>query len=429
MTAWILLYILPEVPLVSSSGGSGAVRETCQSNIVETIPSTLDYSEHTIAGPRNSIHLSLLEMINQAQRTIKIVSRRISLTRLKTVKDPLIGSTDPGNEILEALEEASKRGVKLAMVVGIGQHESDDMKRLSAIGQVHYLVQHDGLGYKSEMHSKFVIVDDENFYLGSASLAWDSLSLDKSFGVTFLRCKSLARDLNKIFQTYVLISSALANGDEVELPERLNTKLNLQNPMNITTQGVNSHTYKMFLSSSFPTLTDNQGRTSDLDALINIIDNAKVFIYISAPEYTEEFVYSAPTDYWPVISDALKRASFERGVKVRLLVDQDRCYRGGRSVWIKSLGAMSNVGGGIIPRTFWVPGLDYKGYKTDNYVLTDRALYIGTGSWTADHLNRFTTTGLVIEPTTIRNKALLNQVEQRFSRDYYSRYTIKMDKL
>jgi phospholipase D3/4 len=62
-------------------------------------------------------------------------------------------------------------------------------------------------------------------------------------------------------------------------------------------------------------------RDSDLDIIVRLIDTAKEFVYIAVMDYFPSSLYASggKNKYWDRIDTALRRAAFDRGVKVRVL--------------------------------------------------------------------------------------------------------------
>ena len=164
------------------------------------------------------------------------------------------------------------------------------------------------------LHTKFIIVDDSRFYLGSANMDWRSLTQVKEVGILLnSTCPVLGNDLRKIFSVYWYLSDQ--NAIPARLPTEFDTKINLQNPLTIKLNNVNS---KVFLTSS-PYKMNTPGRTNDIDAILHIIKSAKRFIKFSVMDYSPTFLY-ANDKYWPVIDNALRYFFFFFTIIICLLL-------------------------------------------------------------------------------------------------------------
>lgn len=94
------------------------------------------------------------------------------------------------------------------------------------------------------MHSKFIVVDNKDFYLGSANFDWRSLNQKMELGIYAKNCDCLAQDLTNIFNTYW-------HGAKAETIERYNeiqrhqpeALFNMQKPLLINYAGEKAEIY------------------------------------------------------------------------------------------------------------------------------------------------------------------------------------------
>src|SRR5690348_3816679 len=77
----------------------------------------------------------------------------------------------------------------------------------------------------------------------------------------------------------------------------------------------------LFIASS-PQAFCSTGRTVDIDSLVSVIQSAQQSISIEVMDFSSSSLYASPNFYWPVISDALKTAAFNRGVQIRMLISK-----------------------------------------------------------------------------------------------------------
>lgn len=79
-----------------------------------------------------------------------------------------IESCEPGESVLQAFQDAAKRGVQVNIVVnGDESKMNEDLKRLRAAGATIRFLDFNKLIGAGILHTKFIIVDDSSFYLGS----------------------------------------------------------------------------------------------------------------------------------------------------------------------------------------------------------------------------------------------------------------------
>ncbi|NXV53569.1 PLD3 Phospholipase, partial [Uria aalge] len=192
------------------------------------------------------------------------------------------------------------------------------------------------------LHTKFWLVDGTHLYVGSANMDWRSLTQVKELGVAVYNCSCLAGDLRKIFEAY------------------------------------------WALGSSPPPLCA-RGRTQDLGALLAVIDAAEAFVHVAVMSYLPATEFSRPQRFWPAIDDRLRRAAFERGVKVRLLA---ACWPHSRAAmfpFLASLAALADnrTGCAVEVRLFVVPAsaaqarIPYARVNHNKYMVTEKAAYVG----------------------------------------------------
>lgn len=140
----------------------------------------------------------------------------------------------------------------------------------------------------------------------------------KEFGAAVFDCPCLASDIDKIFQVYWKMGIPNTQIPST-WPRDLETNFNLANPQYVKLNDAQS---LVSFSVSPPEFRPN-GRDNDIDALVKVIDDAKEFVYVAVMDYAPTTLYGKPHNkYWPYIDDAFRRAAFERGVHVRLLMSR-----------------------------------------------------------------------------------------------------------
>lgn len=386
-------------------------------------------------------HKSLIDMVNNARRTLNIASLYWWLTAPKEFDDH--PSVEPGRLLMESIKQASARGVKVQIVLDhSGKRDMsnpDDLATLKQVANVKFLnmtkLLHGGV-----VHSKFLIVDNETFYVGSSNFDWRSYTQIKEIGISVENCPTLAQDLDKIFRTYQLMA------EREELPEvigdDLKTDINLANPIGLDD-------FKVFLGAAPPAFnagpngTRQTGRTDDIVGLLHVIDRARHSIDISVMNYSPRFEYGWPRKYWPRIDDALRRAAIERRVSVRLLFSNWTSTKPSEKVWYRSLNAIQSSelrGGGIHVKLFRVPSFDdfqksipFARVKHDKYLVTDKDLFIGTSNWTPDYFTNTCGIGVVIQPNGASAPCgnavprIVTSMQDLFERDFNSQYAHELD--
>lgn len=404
---------------------------SCEFSIVESMPDGLDLEDPVDANVVRT-HVSLLDMIDKTTKSLRIASFYWYLTPPAEFNDH--PASEPGKQLMEAIAKAVERGVQLEIALDgssrSNMNNANNVRDLQKMGTVKF-VNMTRLAHGGVMHTKFLISDNQTFYLGSSNFDWRSYTEIKEMGVTFKGCYTLASDLDRIFRTYMLLADANQVPDK--LSDDLKTKINLQNPLEM--EDVN-----VFLAGSPPAFNgkdDWTGRTDDIDALLHVIDSAKHRISISVMNYSPRMEFVWPKRYWPRIDDALRRAATTRHVKVELLFSNWSSTRSSELAWYKSLNCIQSSDfhqGGIHVKLFKVPAFDdfqkripFARVKHDKFMVTDGAVYLGTSNWTPDYFVSTAGVSLIIRPKISRNAAsplpkVIQNFQNIFDRDFNSKF-------
>lgn len=408
--------------------------QECLYEIVESMPDQLKFNSSINIQPTPT-HESLIDIINNTRKTLRIASFYWTLSA-----EPQYAfhqSTEAGRKIMECVESAGRRGVRVEVILDNSSRKSmnnlDDVKLLETIGTVKYLNM-TKLLKSGLLHSKFLIADNETFYIGSSNFDWRSYTQIKEIGIRMTKCAEIAQDLDRIFETYWFMSDL--NHVPDTFPDYLMTKINADNPIYLSLDRMDA---RLFLAGAPPAFNGVRehwtGRTDDIDGLLRIVERAKHQIDISVMNYspTTEFIW--PKKFWPRIDNALRKAASERKVRVRLLFSDWAHNKEEEIMWYKSLNAVQSKalgGGGIHVKMFKVPSYDdfqrklpYARVKHDKYLVTDRALYIGTSNWAPDYFINTCGVSINIEPREQNESALtiIKGMQELFARDFNSEFS------
>src|SRR5205807_4523295 len=142
-----------------------------------------------------------------AQSSINIASFYWTLKGHDVMPNP-DSSSQAGESFLESIANASRRGVRVRIAVNEDNYRltsKDDIEVLKNAGVAIRFVNFTKLIGSGVLHTKFIVTDDSNFYVGSANMDWRSLTQVKELGVTIRNCHTLAIDLLKIFDVYWML--------------------------------------------------------------------------------------------------------------------------------------------------------------------------------------------------------------------------------
>ncbi|KAL3175534.1 hypothetical protein MRX96_040273 [Rhipicephalus microplus] len=285
------------------------------------------------------------------------------------------------------------------------------------------------------LHTKFWIVDNKHIYVGSANMDWRSLTQVKELGALILNCGCLAQDLNKVFQVYWDLGVPNATVP-AHWPADLSTDINVETPADVDFNGTSTQTY--FSSSPPPFCPD--GRTTDIDSILDVIASAEKFIHIAVMDYLPVTLYQKPTKmgpdafaFWPRIDDALRAAAIERNIEVHLLISKWNHTHHAMYSYLRSLSVLRSRYVNIHVKLFEVPAftpeqelIPFGRVNHNKYMVTDNKAYIGTSNWTPGYFINTGGVGLVMDQSgnndTSSSQPIREQLNSVFERDWNSPY-------
>uniref|UniRef100_A0A0K0EIP2 PLD phosphodiesterase domain-containing protein n=1 Tax=Strongyloides stercoralis TaxID=6248 RepID=A0A0K0EIP2_STRER len=415
----------------------------CEFTLVESIPYNLTYNSNETTYTRTyNVWQRLLSL---AENNINIASSYWSLLPNDTeVKVSYHPSMQEGIDIFNGLIGVAKKGIKINIAENFVKGGNADTIYLMSNGYANVR----SLNFKNWfsggiLHTKAWIVDGKHFYVGSANQDWRSLTQVKELGVAAFNCPCLAADIEKIFDVYWQMGIP-----NEKIPDVWDDKFVYNsNPQNPTQVRLNNENSLIYFSSS-PAAFCPPGRKPDGENVVDIINDAKKYVYIAVMDYIPATLYLDNNYYWPNIDDALRRAAFDRHVHVKLLMSKwahtDRSYY----QYLRSLADINgklpcvyinynngtrkcapNSWGSIEVKLFEVPVYDYgwipySRVNHNKYMVTESTVFIGTSNWSADY---FVNTGGIgftakSEDSSINNNLNYNVTNNIFFRDWNSLY-------
>ncbi|KRY70285.1 Phospholipase D3 [Trichinella pseudospiralis] len=411
-----------------------ACKITCSIEIVESIPDNLTFDSAILPKSTFAAWNMLLAL---AENEINIAAYKTSLRGKHILNKPDL-STEMGEKIFDQLLKAgTERHVRVRMVENYppkDRGDNADGLSLASKGALHRRSLHLKKYYGSgTMHSKFFVVDDRHFYLGSANLDWRSLNQKMELGVLVLNCPCLAKDLKHIFASYWNLASqphlslnnksmCFSKRDDMLISE---TDINHKTPLTVQYKGVDTDVY----IAASPTSLNTVGRTWDLEAIVSAISSAKRFIYIHVMDFIPMVLYKKPRNYWPVIDTALRKAVIESGVELKILVAALHFVKENLA-FLKSLQAINGCStkGSVEIKIFNVPAITAfqrqiaRDRRTHNkFMVTENTVIIGTSNWSGDYFT--TTTGLaLVSHQNGLNRPFVDSIREIFLRDWKCSY-------
>ncbi|XP_067680068.1 5'-3' exonuclease PLD3-like isoform X2 [Haliotis asinina] len=399
-------------------------RDRCVFTLVESIPDSLHYQDEELVHPRTGP--AILDLIRNAEQTISVASFYWTLQMNDTT--PTDPSSQQGQEVFDALFDVSSQGqVKIQIVQNqpSAVFPDVDTERLAAAGADVRSMNFTRLVGGGVLHTKMWLVDGQHFYVGSANIDWRSYTQVKELGVLVQNCSCLADDMEKIFQVYWQLAS-----EDASVPASWSHDFSPAYKMDMPFV---TDTGTVYLSSS-PASFCPEGRTADLDAILDVISKARNFIYIAVMDYMPFIYLNAPRRYWPVLNDALKTAAYDRNVTINLMASHWNHSHPDMLLYLRSLemfGQSVQTPVDVEVRVFEFPTthkqepVPYTRVNHNKYMVTDRHAYIGTSNWSGDYFLYTAGIGFIMEEPKSDNDtlSLRQQLENVFLRDWTSNYS------
>lgn len=403
----------------------------CQLQLVETIPVGLNYTQ------KSPKFLTTFEawqlLLSKAKGSVDIAAPYWTLRGLD-INDT---STRLGEQLFQRLLSNGDPGkpklrIRIALNKSLESFWHADAKIFANYGAAQVVavkLPHDGA-----LHTKLWIVDGQHFYLGTANMDWRSLTQVKELGILAQNCPQLTQDLSKIFKAYWQIGSDRNGVIPNQWSWLYHSSYNLRHPMLIRVN--KNYTMSAYISSAPPSLSAN-GRTHDLDAILNCIETASEFVHIAVMDYYPLVVDGSKVEYWPPIDNALRKAAVERGVVVKLLISWWKHSDPNEDNYLRSLQELStsNHQIDIQIRRFVVPSdeqqlkIPFGRVNHNAYMVTERIAYIGTSNWSGEYFTHTAGVGLVLSDVDFENytqDTLRSELFSVFARDWHSPYALPL---
>ncbi|XP_053183095.1 inactive phospholipase D5 [Scomber japonicus] len=394
----------------------------CRIVLMENIPDDLPF----LRDGRRHLPLSvgLHTLLDQAKHSVEVVSPVWDLNSWDL--ETMASTAKQGQLLFQRLLTLKSRGVKLKIASSVTN--SAELKTLAAHNaQVHFVNM--TAFTRGGLHSSFWIVDRKHIYIGSAAMDWRSLSKRKELGVIVYNCSCLALDLHRVFSFY----KQLQERDYIPSiwSKRVTALYGKNNALELQ---LNTTQATAYLSTS-PDLFCTKDRTRDVDAIYQVIQSAKTFIFISVTNYlplvSRGFRGTSVTRYWSPIDEAIREAVVLRGVKVRLLISFWKKTHPLTFNFVTSLKSLCmHLHNCSLEVKFFSHNKEQKddiqrGLNHNKYMVTDNAVYIGNHDWVGSDFAINAGVGLVVKmknSLTDSGVSILQQVKAAFERDWRSRY-------
>ncbi len=382
--------------VANSSLGSSA--QLVQSVPLETelsqpgVPMTADVWIDMIRGAKSSLDLAQFYVSAGGVKEERGGDKGKDQSKEKRALEP----------ILQELEKAAKRGVRIRLLVSSTLLKEDPetldrfKKMRGALVRVLNLSSISG----GVLHAKYWIVDKKEVFVGSQNFDWRALTQIHELGVR-VQDVDLARQLGRIFEADWRL---VKNSDYSALGYYIN---NVTIPRRIE------------LVASPPLLNPSDTRSA-IQSLIELLNNAKKQVHIQLMEYAP---LAGDQIYWAELDNALRSAAIRR-VKISILLSSGPSASKVMD-YLKSLTMLPGVeiklvtlpqySGGFIPYARVIHG---------KYMIVDGdVLWLGTSNWSKGYFYNSRNIELIL-----RRPDLAQTAEQIFQRVWNSMYAVAINK-
>ncbi|KAK2919342.1 inactive phospholipase D5 isoform X2 [Channa argus] len=403
----------------------GISEENCSNDchivLLENIPDDLSLSVDGRAHLPLSVGFHTL--LDQAKQTVEVVSPVWDLNSWDLKTTP--SAAKQGQLLFQRLLSLKSRGVKLMIASSLTN--SAELKMLAAHNAEVHFVNMTALT-RGGLRSSFWTVDQKHFYIGSADMDWRSLSKRKELGVAVYNCSCLALDLHRVFSFYWQLH------ERDYIPSIWSKRVTaLYGKHDALELQLNATKASAYVSTS-PELFCSKDRTRDTDAIYQVIQSAKTFIFISVTDYlplvNRSFRGTLITRYWSFIDEAIREAVVLRGVRVRLLIS---FWKKTHPLTFNFVTSLKSLCMQLHNCSLEVRFFSHRAQQDDiqhglnhnKYMVTDSAVYIGNHDWVGSDFAINAGVGLVIRMKTSlkdRGVTILEHLKAAFERDWGSRY-------
>ncbi|CAD6186880.1 unnamed protein product [Caenorhabditis auriculariae] len=424
---------------------------TCEFVICESVPAGLQFDPKY--KKFNSTTNCWMRLMEEAKKDILIGSYYWSLLVQDTgdgyTVDPT-GTSADGKLIYDTIQSTAARGIDIRVAQAYekgGYPETADLAKNSngkiQVRSLDFTQWYPG----GILHAKSWVVDGKHIYIGSANFDWRSLTQVKELGVAVFNCPCVGEDLQKLLEIYWTMGAPGAKLPQ-QWPDEFSTGANSKTPGSVPQPSGNQAVY---ISASPPGF-QSCGREDDLAAMIKAIDGANEYINMAVMDYSPSTLYLKGNKLkiinfrWePTLDTAIRRAAFERGIRIRFLLSRWPHTFKEFYAYMYSLQDISNTlpcisyansscqkKGSIEVRLIQVPAMQYGAIPYarvyhNKYFTTETTSYVGTSNWSPDYWDFTAGIGLVLRAEDVSlTSPIVADLNSIFERDWNSNYTIPL---
>ncbi|WP_395405976.1 phospholipase D-like domain-containing protein [Pseudoduganella sp. UC29_106] len=327
----------------------------------------------------------------------------------------------PFERVIERLEAAGKRGVKIRFLLdqkGIGLSEASTLERIKAIPNLEFRVlDYNKLTGNGIIHAKYLIVDRANAFVGSQNFDWRSFTHIHETGLRITEPK-IVGEVQAIFEQDWAAQAALAQGKTVAPLQAKGAVLASAAP-----RADASVTGEAATLLSSPAAFNPPGVLDSELTLPALLADAKEEVRVQLLDYAPlSYGPKGTRPYYAVIDNAV-RAAANRGVKIKLMVSNWNLETPAQA-YLKSLALLPNVEIRVVtlPKasTGFIPFARVIHSKT--MVIDNKLAWVGTSNWSGGYFDLSRNIEVVM-----RNEQMAKRLAALHEQTWSSQYAQPLD--
>jgi len=322
--------------------------------------------------------------------------------------------------VVDAIINAAGRGVKVRVLVGAAFYPlyPKTVDRFKKIKNIEVGIVPYGKIIGGVMHAKYMVVDNENSYVGSANFGWTSLSQIHNLGIR-VRNKKIAATILQAYNLDWKLSKTKNFMGHRDLRYKHMSEL----PVTVMRpEIINSDDELMVVHPAFsPPALVPEGLDFEQTQMVEIIANAHHELVMQVLTFSPAKSYGV-VGYWTELDDAI-RAAAARGVKVKFILSNWNNKKPNID-YAKSLSMIPNVEIKIssIPK-YKDQFIPFSRVEHCKYLVVDNDLsWVGTGNWEWGYFNDCRDITLLV-----KSKSIAKQLRGIFFKDWAGPYVEPID--
>jgi phosphatidylserine/phosphatidylglycerophosphate/cardiolipin synthase-like enzyme len=336
----------------------------------------------------------------------------------------------PFERVIERLEAAGKRGVKIRFLLdqkGIGLSEAATLERIKAIPNLEFRVlDYNKLTGNGIIHAKYLIVDRATAFVGSQNFDWRSFTHIHETGLRITEPK-IVGGIQAIFEQDWAAQAALAQGRSVTPLQAKGAVLASAAPLAtvapaLAAPAASASAPEAVLLSS-PAAFNPPGVLDSELTLPALLADAKEEVRVQLLDYAPlSYGPKGTRPYYAVIDNAV-RAAANRGVKIKLMVSNWNLETPAQA-YLKSLALLPNVEIRVVtlPKasTGFIPFARVIHSKT--MVIDNKLAWVGTSNWSGGYFDLSRNIEVVM-----RNEQMAKRLAALHEQTWSSQYAQPLD--